>query len=184
MRVGSGIRGSGRRNAGSLRTVGAAFARLAQLFLQEGITTPEAESLLRAACVHQAAERVTRLGERKLNISRIAFATGLGRKEVARILKAPDPSLRPLDHPANRVLEAWHTDGIFVVGNRPRSLPVKGGKSKRPSFWALATRYAPDVYPGLLLRELRRTGAVAELKDGRVQARMRCYRPKNPMRRM
>ena len=39
----------------------------------------------------------------------------------------------------------------------------------------LANRYAPDVYPGLILRELSRIGALEKLQNGKVRALMRRY---------
>ena len=119
------------------------------------------------------------MGDKTLNASWIALVTGLGRKEVSRILGVPpmlEPSVRRRGHPANKVLDAWHKDRAFAVGDRPKILPLKGGRSTRHSFWTLATRYAPDVYPGLLLRELCRMGAAVRLKGGRVQVRKRRYK--------
>jgi hypothetical protein len=103
----------------------------------------------------------------------------LDRKEVARILRRPprlNPALEKRCHRANNVLAGWYTDRTFVAKHRPLVLPIKATQQKRPSFWMLANRYAPDVYPGLILRELSRVGAVERLEDGRVRARRRRYR--------
>jgi hypothetical protein len=172
-----------RTQAALLRAVEPTFARLAHLFMREGITSPEAERLLRSACVRQAASIAEGMGDKKLNASWVAFVTGLARKEVARILRVPGTlhsALEGRSHPANKVLEAWHTDRAFVVGGTPRILSFKAAGPSRASFWLLATRYAPDVYPGLLLRELCRIGAVKRLKDGRIQPRMRRYKAPGP----
>lgn len=162
----------------------AVFRPLARVLVDQGVSTPEAESLLRAVCVHQVADAQADHGKRP-NASQIAFVTGLGRKEVSRILKHPprvDPGLKGRCHSANKVLAGWHTDRVFVRNHKPLVLPIKGTERKRPSFWMLATRYAPDVYPGLILRELSRVGALEKLRDGRVRPRMRRYGVKSQMR--
>lgn len=158
-----------------LRIAEAAFVPLAHLFAHHGITCPQAERLLRAVCVHEAAvtEAKTR---KKPNVSRIALLTGLDRKEVARLLSGPprkESLLEARSHPGNRVLEGWYSDRAFAGKSRPLALSIKASRSKLASFWSLANRYAPGVYPGLLLRELLRVGAVEALRDGRVRARTR-----------
>jgi hypothetical protein len=158
-----------------LRIAEGAFVPLAHLFADHGITCPEAERLLRAVCVHEAAvtEAKTR---KKPNVSRIALLTGLDRKEVARVLGQPlRTQFRPeaRSHPGDRVLQGWYSDRTFAGKGRPLALSIKASQSKLASFWSLATRYAPGVYPGLLLRELLRVGAVEALRDGRVRARTR-----------
>jgi len=167
-----------------INAVEAAFRPLVRLLVDQGVSSPEAESLLRAVCVHQVADAQAAHG-RKPNASRIAFVTGLGRKDVSRILKHPprvDPALQGRCHCANKVLAGWYTDSAFVHNNKPLVLPIKGTAQKRRSFWMLARRYAPDVYPGLILRELSRVGALEKLHDGRVRLRMRRYMAKGGMR--
>lgn len=167
----------GSRNAKVLDAVEAVFEPLARLLVAHGVGSPEAESLLRAVCVHEAANKET--GHRKRpNVSRVALVTGVDRAEVARILKGPprvDPELDTRRH-VNRVLGGWYGDREFVDGKGPMLLPIKAREHTRATFWSLVRRYAPGVYPGLILRELLRVRAVAKLDDGRVQVRMRWYR--------
>ena len=170
----------GARDARKARVLGAleaVFEPLAQLLVAHGVSSPEAESLLRAVCVHEAAN--TAAGYRKKpNASRVALVTGVDRAEVARILKgAPRlyPQLETRRHRVNRVLAGWYSDAHFLDGHRPMRLQIKASGRGRPTFWALSTRYAPGVYPGLILAELLRIGAVEKLQDGRVQVRMRRY---------
>jgi hypothetical protein len=170
-------RGGKSRKVRVLDAVEAVFGPLARLLVAHGVSSPEAESLLRAVCVHEAAN--AEAGNRKRpNVSRIALVTGVDRAEVARILKSPprvDPDLETRRH-VNRVLAGWYADQDFVDGNRPALLPVKARGHLRPTFWSLVQRYAPGVYPGLILGELLRVRAVVKLEDGRVQVRMRRYR--------
>jgi hypothetical protein len=82
-------------------------------------------------------------------------------------------------HRVNKVLAGWHSDANYSSRGRPRSLPIKAAKAgdhKRGNFWALAKQYAPGVYPGLILSELLRAGAVQELENGRLRVRTREYR--------
>jgi len=167
-----------------INAVEAVFRHLARVLIDHGVSSPEAESLLRAVCVHQVADAQAVPGKRP-NASRIAFVTGLGRKEVSRLLEHPprvNPALQGRCHCANKVLAGWRSDRAFVHNNRPRALPIRGPTRKGPSFWTLAGRYAPDVYPGLILRELSRVGALEKLHDGRVRPRMLRYSVKGQMR--
>jgi len=145
---------------------------LAHWFADCGITCPQAERLLRAVCVREAAEAEVK-ARKKPNFSRIALSTGLDRKEVARLLRRPlriESQLETRPHPGDQVLEGWYADQTFAVKGRPLTLSIKAPRRGLPSFWSLANRYAPDVYPGLILRELLRIGAVETLYDGRVRA--------------
>lgn len=160
-----------------LDAVEAVFEPLAQLLVSHGVSSPEAESLLRAVCVHEAVRSDASCGK-KPNVSRVALVTGLDRPEVARILRGPhrvDPRLEARRH-VNRVLTGWYSDRDFVDGKRPQLLLIKARGQKRPTFWRLARRYAPGVYPGLILSELIRVGAVERLQDGHIKVRMRSYR--------
>lgn len=163
-----------------LSAVEAVFAPLARLLVEHGISSPESESLLRAVCVHQAASAEVARGKRP-NVSRIALVTGVDRGDVARILERPPrvtPAVDTRRHRVNRVLTGWYSDRKFLDGERPLILPTKGGARNAPSFWTLASRYAPGVYPGLILSELCRVGAAERLDDGRVRVRTRRYKAK------
>ncbi|HTD58257.1 MAG TPA: DUF6502 family protein [Solirubrobacteraceae bacterium] len=168
--------GERHRSDAVISDVEAAFKLLARLLIDRGVSSPEAESLFRAVCVHQVAHAQAARGKRP-NVSRIALVTGLDRKEVGQILKSPprvNPALETRCR-ANRVLAGWHDDRTFVRKARPLALPIKAAERNRPSFWMLANRYAPDVYPGLILRELSRIGALEKLQNGKVRALMRRY---------
>lgn len=158
-----------------LRIAEGVFVPLAHWFADQGVTCPQAERLLRAICVREAALTEVRTRKRP-NVSRIALSTGLDRKEVARLvsqLPRLESRLEARSHPGDRVLEGWYADRAFARNARPLALPIKAPQSRLPSFWSLASRYAPGAYPGLILRELLRVGAVETLQDGRVRARTR-----------
>ena len=127
-------------------------------------------------CVNEVARVDTDHGK-KLNASRVALVTGVDRGEVTRILnshsKAKTGDTRR--HRVNRLLAAWHSDPEFSNGGRPLVLPIKPGDRKRGSFWALAKQCAPGVYPGLILSELLRVGAVETIENGRIKVLARHY---------
>lgn len=161
-----------------LDAVEAVFEPLARLLVSHGVSSPEVESLLRAVFVHEAVRTDASRGKRP-NVSRVSLVTGVDRPEVARILKGPprvDSELEARRHRVNRVLAGWYSDRDFVDGKRPQLLLIKAKERKKPTFWGLARRYAPGVYPGLILSELIRVGAVERLRDDRVKVRMRRYR--------
>lgn len=180
MRVGNTRQNRGLGNTAVLSAVEALFRPLARVLVEHGISSPEAESLLRAVWVHQLASEVA-ARRRRPNVSWIALVAGLDRKAVTQILKRP-PRMGPASEThsqwANRVLAGWHSDPAFAKDDTPSVLPIKSVGGKRPCFWTLARRYSPGVYPGLILRELCRVGAVEKLQGGRVRARRRRYRAK------
>lgn len=167
------------RRVGLVKTLETVFEPLARLLIEHGISSPEAERLLRAVCVREVAKAGAVPGKRP-NASRVALVTGVDRGVVRRILKTRHKAeVNDRRHRVNRVLAGWHSDKAFSSGGRPLLLPIKPTKTrdyKRSSFWALARHYAPGVYPGLILSELLRVGAVEELDNGRLRVRTREYR--------
>ena len=167
------------RRVGLLATVETLLEPLARLLVDHGVSSPQAERLLRAVCVREVGKTSATLGKRP-NASRVALVTGVDRHEVTRILKdrRKPGEVNDHRHRVNRVLAGWHSDATYSCGGRPRVLSVKATKAteyKRSNFWALAKQYAPGVYPGLILRELVRVGAVEKLKNGRLRVRTRKY---------
>jgi hypothetical protein len=168
------------RRVGLLKTLEMVFEPLGRLLAEHGISSPEAERLLRAVCVREVA-KAGAIGGKRPNASRVALVTGVDRGEVTRILKPRHKAGEVNDrrHRVNRVLVGWHSDATYSSGGRPLLLPIKATKARdhrRSNFWALAKRYAPGVYPGLILSELVRVGAVEKLENGRLRVRTREYR--------
>jgi hypothetical protein len=158
-----------------------AFTSVAQSFatlmLREGISSPEAERLLRSVFVHAAASATVN-GEARPNVSRVSLLTGVDRHVAAGILKAPpgeNADRETRRHRLNRVLAEWYADPDYSSASRPKDLEIRGSPNRR-TFWTLSQTYAKGDYPGLLLNELINVGAVTRLPDGRVRARMRSYK--------
>jgi len=152
---------------------------LVELLLELGITSPEAESLLRSVFVHTARLWLARDGAAAADPSdvRVALVTGVHRNFVRRILAEPPriaATREQKGHRTDRLLEAWYSDPQYLDSSgKPRDLSEK---DQEPSFHSLAQQYAPGVAPSLVLTELRRAGLVQMLSEHRVRVRSRYFR--------
>src|ERR1700722_1114997 len=146
------------RKAAVARAAMAAFAPLGNLFVELGVSCPEAESLLRSVLVHGAFSRERGTGEKAVSLSRIALLTGVHRNEVKRILSQPpgiDPSREVRRHRGNRILGAWYTDPDYTdTEGDPKDLEIQSERRRAVTFWSLVEKYAPGVWPRLILDEL------------------------------
>ena len=135
---------------------------LARLAVARGLTYASVEDLLKAAFV-EAARRAQPESAGERIVSRVATATGLSRREVTRLLDAPDVLPAPRPAPATQVFTRWQADpSLHDAKGRPVALPRTG---PAPSFEALARSVTQDVHPRSLLDELRRLGLVATEGD-------------------
>jgi hypothetical protein len=155
-----------------------ALEPLAELFLELGITSPEAESLWRGVFVHKCREWLSRRegGEPPSDV-RVALVSGVHRNFVRRLLAEP-PKIAAVrerkGHRAARMLDAWHRDPQYLDSNgKPRDLPERG---PAPSFEALAASHRLGAPGGAVLRELHRAGVVELLADRRIRVRVRGMR--------
>jgi hypothetical protein len=157
----------------------AAVEPLVELLLELGVTSPEAESLLRGVFVHKARDWLARQSEGVSGPSdaRVSLVTGVHRNFVRRILAEP-PKITDArgkkSNRANRLLQAWHSDPLYLDSSgKPRDLLEKGAK---PSFQSLSTTYVPGAAPGVVLDQLRRAGLVQSLPEQRLRVRGRTFR--------
>jgi len=146
------------------------LAPLAALCVARGVNYPMAVELFKRAFVQAA--RAARPGERnRRDVSRVSTATGLTRREVARIT-AEEMSLAVLrPSPATQVFTRWMgSERLHDKRGRPRPLKRQG---RAPSFEALARSVTRDVHPRSLLEELCRLGLARfdEAKDEVVLVR-------------
>lgn len=152
---------------------------LVELLLEIGVTSPEAESLLRSVFVHTARGWLARhgAGDDAPSDVRVSLVTGVHRNFVRSILAEPPriaASREQKGHRTSRLLEAWHTDPKYLDSNgKPRDLSEK---EPEPSFSSLALSYAPGAAPSVVLGELRRAGLVQMLSEHRVRIRSRSFR--------
>ncbi|MBN1240111.1 MAG: hypothetical protein JXB36_16525 [Gammaproteobacteria bacterium] len=148
---------------------------LAKLMLRCGLGCSEFIGLAKTAFVQAASEEYGVRG-RPTNISRVAAMTGLSRKEVKKIRDAGDVSRWTPDMeltPTNTVIHFWHFDPLFSdAPGVPRRLAYEGVAG----FSALVRKYAGDIPPGAMRKELLRARTITEDDDGclRVEARYFC----------
>lgn len=103
-----------------------------------------------------AAEEL-RLGAKEASTSKLALATGLTRREAAR-LAAQDQTAEPGMNIMTRIIGKWqsHPDYTSKQG-QPRKLSAEGKDSE---FAALVTSVSKDLNPYSVLFELERVGTV------------------------
>jgi hypothetical protein len=145
---------------------------LIELMLDTGITVQELGRLIRERAVRAAAARIARETGRRSN-SRVAIVTGLARSEVARILKTDETmgGTSPEQHPARRVLAAWHDDRRFLdASGDPAVLPIFG-RSK--SFERIVSSYSGGIPVRAMLDQLSQMNALEILAGQRVRVRSR-----------
>jgi uncharacterized protein DUF6502 len=145
---------------------------LVDLMFDTGITVQEFNCLLRDRAVRSAATRIARESGRNSN-SRVAIITGLARAEVARILEAKEPTFtsRGEQHPARRVLAAWHDNQRFLAASGdPAVLPIFG---RRKSFEKLVAAHSGGIPVRAMLDQLMQMSAVEILPDQRVKVKSR-----------
>lgn len=152
---------------------------IARLLLRCGVTWKELAELMKLVYVDVAAKDYGKHG-RPANASRVAILTGLSRREVARVRRLlaergeeSFAELEKINH-ATRVLSGWYQDPVFTdAKGRPKLLAPQG----EISFAALLKRYAPDIPPTAMLKELKRIGAVRETPTGKLRALARYFVP-------
>ena len=134
---------------------------LALILLPRGMTPNWFAELTRVAFV-QAASKMSRLQNGRVNVSRVAAKTGLRRAEIARLLKYRPQGLQRFVHTAvDRAIESWCGDQEFLTkGGRPKRLKLNG---RYASFSRLVAKCGVDIPPKAILDELRQMGAVRDL---------------------
>ena len=136
---------------------------LAFVLLPRGMTPRRFGELARFAFVRAATE-MSRLGNGRVNYSRVAAQTGLSRADVKRLLKGDVFDFHRVSYaPMERVVDGWRSDRLFAYRSaRPKGLRIAGPGA---SFASLVRKYGGDVPHRAILDELRRIDAVTD--DGK-----------------
>lgn len=142
-----------------LTALAGVFVPLAQLCIAKGIRIHAVEEQLRSAFVAAARDaHPTPLASRLT--SRISAATGLTRREVARLESEPDVVREPQHSPMTELFTRWMSDPACQdEDGKPMALARQG---KAPSFESLAQSITRDVHPRTLLDELCRLQIAAQ----------------------
>ncbi len=146
------------------------FAPFVGLFVEMGLTSDDAERLLRRVYVRQAREHeLKRSGGKRVSDARLAMICGVPRKAVSEILSSAEFQPNVARHRASWLLHVWRTESRFTnADGTPRALPFEAAAKGGPSFMELATTYAANVWPNTLLAELLRTEAVRQDERGLI----------------
>ena len=150
---------------------------LVRLFLRAGLGAGEFALASKLAFIRVAAENATIA--HRLNVSAIAASTGLTRKEVRALLSllgstGAVPRRDITRQRTVRVLQGWITDPAYHDRDGvPKPLPMRGGDV---SFEGLVRRFAGDVTPVSVFRELQRAGSVSRGKTGLIRLRKQSTR--------
>lgn len=159
------------------RTIGQLLRPLVRVLLRHNVSFHAFEQLARRAYV-DVALRDFRIPGKKPSISRASILSGLSRKEVQRLLSAPqDAEVGEGEryNRAARVLTAWTRDADFVDSRgEPRVLDTDAGGA---SFAELVKRHSGDTPVRAVLDELLRVGAVNFREDGGLELAARAFVP-------
>jgi hypothetical protein len=153
---------------------------LVRILLRSGITFQEFGGVLKDVYVTVCAKEMALPG-RKLTLSRVAIATGLPRREVAKIVRNEGKTQWGVGSNAGlaaSVLEAWHTDSKYLAPyGYPRDLKIDGTDIV-PTFEDLVRRFSDEVPHEILVGELVRVGAARLLEGGKyLRVQKRTYIP-------
>ena len=136
---------------------------LAQLAVARGLPYTTVEEMLKEAFVRSAHAAHPSLPEHR-RVSRVSAATGINRREVARLLDTETREAVPVRSYPNEVFARWTTHPEYLgPKRRPRTLPRSG---PAPSFESLAQAVTRDMHPRSLLEELLRLGLAAHDEAG------------------
>jgi Family of unknown function (DUF6502) len=136
--------------------------------LEMGVPFGALEIGLRDLFVRVAESELAAPGRRQTD-SRIALVTGINRKEVKRIRSAKPQRKPPQSFSINQatsLISRWKSDPE-TTDRRGKPLPLPYRSARGASFMKLARKLTGDLAPGVLLKELVRSGAV-ELRDQNV----------------
>src|ERR1700733_10214897 len=139
------------------------LTELAVVLLQAGLTPKHFTELAKKAFV-EAAGKLSKFSNGRVNRSRVAVMTGLSRAEVKRLLSGEVVLTGPLpaqQSRGERVISGWTSDHRFLDSRgRPQRLPIAGAKI---SFATLVRKFGGDVPHRAVLEELRRLGVVRQI---------------------
>lgn len=128
----------------------------------------------------EVAEREFGLPGKAQTDSRITLLTGVHRKDVRRLRRAPPDNEAP---PASVFLGAqlvalWLGDDRFVnAEGRPRALSRRSEPNEDPSFEDLVTTVSTDIRPRAVLDEWLRLGTVEIDSEDRVRLKAEAFVP-------
>jgi hypothetical protein len=137
---------------------------LVRIMLREGLTYGQFSSIAKMAFLESAAKDFIGKGM-KSSMSSVCALSGMSVEQVRSVLLEQERfealEVSEVSNPFAKVLSGWHNDRDCVGPyGYPIDLPFAGNPL---SFSILVHRHALDVAPEIILQELKRVGAVAEV---------------------
>ncbi len=155
---------------------------LAGLLLSRQLRYAQAEELFKSAFV-QASARASAARGKLPTVSTLSVATGIRRREVARLLEQAPLEVPRKASAASQARLRWATDPAYLdARGSPLRLP-RTAPPGEPSFASLAAAVSKDTHARALLDELVRVGAVEEDGD-HVVLRQRFFTPSKEQREL
>jgi hypothetical protein len=160
-----------------LSEISRALMPLVRLYLGAGLGAAEFNTAAKLAFMRVAGENT--LYGKRMNVSAVAAATGMTRREVralaALVNESANVPTRKFTHQrTTRVIHGWQTDPMFLdEDGNPAVLPIRGTGA---TFSTLVLRYGGDVPPISVLNQLLRTEAVSRNKADMVRLRKQSTR--------
>jgi hypothetical protein len=150
------------RDDALLEVAHAVLAPLARLMVARGVPCAALEGAVQKAFVEAALDAVPR-PLRARAVSRVSAATGLSRREVARLIDEDAAPTLPQRSLAAEMFTRWRTSPAYCDDRgRPLALARQG---PAPSFESLARSVTKDVHPRTLLEELVRLGIAGHVPE-------------------
>jgi len=147
--------------------------------LEMGVPYGALEVSLRDLFVRVAESELAAPTKRQTD-SRIALVTGINRKEIKRIRSAKPQRKPPQTFSINQatsLISRWRSDPK-TTDPHGKPLPLPYRTARGASFMKLARQLTGDLAPGVLLKELVRSGAVELRERSVVVLREDTYVPK------
>lgn len=137
---------------------------LVRIMLREGLTYPHFAAIAQMAFVESAAKDFGGNGAMSTAAS-LSALTGMSVAQLSSAIEDQErfeaSELLEVTNPFARVLHGWHNDRDYVGPyGFPVDLPFDGGPL---SLTILTNRHAAGVSPQVVLKELKRVGAVTEV---------------------
>ena len=150
-----------------LQAVQAVLLPLARLCVAQGLPFDRVDESLKQAFVDAAREARRAAGAAGTrDVSQVATATGLSRREVARLSANDSPPATPRPSAVNQLYLRWSTARkLRGADGQPMPLPRTG---RAPSFESLAQSITRHVHPHSLLDEMLRLGLATLADDGQT----------------
>lgn len=143
--------------------------------LRRGLHVQDLVEAVKRVLVQVANEELSDQG----NVSRLAAATGLQRRDVTRLLAEDQTSHEPMGL-VNRVIGQWRHNRRFLdASGNPKRLSLD--PSERGSFTALVETVTRDIPAGAIVFELERLNAVKK-SAGSIELLAPAYVPKEDFR--